>query len=60
VHITYVQLLAAAHSMVAGVEMWVQAQQQLDVHTDIPALAAAICCGENWVSYGCTRIVDCS
>jgi hypothetical protein len=51
VRITYAQLLAAAHSMVAGVEVWVQAQQRLDVHTNIPALAVAICCGEDWVSY---------
>jgi hypothetical protein len=56
VRITYAQLLAAAHSMVAGVEVWVQAQQRRDVHTDIPALAVAICCGEDWVSYGRTRI----
>jgi hypothetical protein len=56
VRVTYAQLLAAAHSMVAGVEVWVQAQQRLGVHTNIPALAVAICCGEDWVSYGCTRI----
>jgi hypothetical protein len=52
--VTYAQLLAAARSMVAGVEVWVQAQQRLGVHTDIPALATAICCGEEWVSYSCT------
>jgi hypothetical protein len=49
-HISYAQLLAAAHSMVAGVEVWVQAQQQLGRYTDIPAAAVAICCGEDWVS----------
>jgi hypothetical protein len=51
VRITYAQLLAAAHSMVAGVEVWVQAQQRLGVHTNIPLLAVAICCGEDWVSH---------
>jgi hypothetical protein len=44
VRIDYAQLLAAARSMVAGVEVWVQAQQQLGVQTDIPEWAAAICC----------------
>jgi hypothetical protein len=48
--ITYAQLLAAAHSMLAGVEVWVQAQQQLGVQTDVPAAAVAICCGDDWVS----------
>jgi hypothetical protein len=56
VRITYAQLLAAAHGMVAGVEVWVQAQQRLDVHTDIPAVAVSICCGEDWVSHGCTYL----
>jgi hypothetical protein len=62
VRITYAQLLAAAHSMVAGVEVWVQAQQCLGVHTNIPALAAAICCGEDWVSHSCNMVAqsDCS
>jgi hypothetical protein len=55
VRVTYAQLLAAAESMVAGVEVWVEAQQRLDVHTDIPALATAICCGKDWVSDGCTH-----
>jgi hypothetical protein len=45
--ITYAQ---PAHSMVAGVEVWVQAQQQLGIQTGIPALAVAICCGDDWVS----------
>jgi hypothetical protein len=44
VRITYSQLLAAARSMVAGVEVWVQAQQQLGVQTDIPEVAVAVCC----------------
>jgi hypothetical protein len=44
VHITYAQLLAAARNMVAGVEVWVQAQQQLGVQTDIPEVAVAVCC----------------
>jgi hypothetical protein len=50
VRISYAQLLAAANSMLAGVEVWVQAQQQLDVQTDVPAAAVAICCGNEWVS----------
>jgi hypothetical protein len=48
--ISYAQLLAAAHSRVAGVEVWVQAQQQLGVQSDIPAVAMGICCNEDWVS----------
>jgi hypothetical protein len=47
VRISYAQLLAAAHSMVAGVEVWVQAQQQLDVQTDMPQAALHIC-GESY------------
>jgi hypothetical protein len=50
IRISYAQIVAAANSMVAGVEVWVQAQQQLGIHTDIPAAAAAMCCGETWVS----------
>jgi hypothetical protein len=50
VRIPYAQLLSAASSMVAGVEVWVQAQQQLGVASDIPAAAVAICCREDWVS----------
>jgi hypothetical protein len=50
VRITYAQLLAAAHSMVAGVEAWVQAQQQLGIETDIPAAAKQICCCSKSVS----------
>jgi hypothetical protein len=48
--VTYAQLLAAADDMVAGVEVWVQAQQQLGVNGDVPAAAIALCCGEEWVS----------
>jgi hypothetical protein len=48
--IPYAQLLAAANNMVAGVEVWVQAQQQLAVTSDIPAGAVAICCGQPLVS----------
>jgi hypothetical protein len=36
--------------MVAGVEVWVEEQQQLGIQTDIPAAAVAICCGKEWVS----------
>jgi hypothetical protein len=50
VRVSYAQLLAAAHSVVAGVEVWVQAQQQLGVAADIPEVAMAICCGHDWVS----------
>jgi hypothetical protein len=50
VRIPYAQLLAAARSMVAGVEVWVQAQQQLGITSDIPAAAVAICCRQIWVS----------
>jgi hypothetical protein len=48
--VSYAQLLAAAHSMVPGVEVWVQAQLHLGVHTDIPATADMICCIQYWVS----------
>jgi hypothetical protein len=49
--ISYAQLLAAAHSMVPGVKVWVQAQQQLELETDIPAAAVSVCCGSiAWVS----------
>jgi hypothetical protein len=43
VRISYAQLLAAARSMVAGVEVWVPAQQQLGIQTDMPAGAVAVC-----------------
>jgi hypothetical protein len=50
VRISYAQLLAAANRMVAGVEVWVQAQQQLNTPGDTPRAAVAICCGHKWVS----------
>jgi hypothetical protein len=50
VRMPYAQLLSAARSMVAGVEVWVQAQQQLEVASDILAAAVAICCDQDWVS----------
>jgi hypothetical protein len=43
VRINYAQLLAAAHNMVAGVDVWLHAQQQMGIQTDIPAGAAAVC-----------------
>jgi hypothetical protein len=51
VRISWQQLLAAANSMVAGVEVWVQAQQQYNLKTDIPSVALALCCRKprNWV-----------
>jgi hypothetical protein len=54
--ISHAQLTAAANSMAAGVEVWVEAQQQLGVDSDIPSIAAAICCRRasdmvySWVS----------
>jgi hypothetical protein len=50
VRVSCKQLLAAANSTAPGVEVWVQAQEQLGVQTDIPAAAITICCGSNWVS----------
>jgi hypothetical protein len=54
VRMPYAQLLAAARSMVAGVEVWVEAQrqaeQELGVASAVPAAALAICCGEDLVS----------
>jgi hypothetical protein len=43
VRINCKQLVAAANSMVAGVEVWVQAQQQLGITTDIPAAYLRVC-----------------
>jgi hypothetical protein len=49
--VSYAQLLAAANSMVAGVEVWVQAQQEGQVESDIPEVAVKICCSKKgWVS----------
>jgi hypothetical protein len=63
VRISHAQLLAAASSMVAGVEVWVQVLKQLQrmdfsdltnqlrILRDIPAEAVAICCNRDpWVS----------
>jgi hypothetical protein len=50
VRIRYEPLLDAAKNMVPGVEVWVRAQRQLGIQTDIPAAAVAICRGSNWVS----------
>jgi hypothetical protein len=59
VHISYAQLLTAGSIMVAGVEAWVQALQELERFSydeqlgslhDIPAEAVAICCARTWVS----------
>jgi hypothetical protein len=41
--ISYAQLIAAANSVVAGVEVWVQAQQQLGVDSDTPSVVEEIC-----------------
>uniref|UniRef100_A0A383WDC6 Histone H2B n=1 Tax=Tetradesmus obliquus TaxID=3088 RepID=A0A383WDC6_TETOB len=56
VRISYPKLLAAASSMVPGVEVWVQAQQQLGVQTDIPAAAVTICCTDDWWRRGNTAV----
>jgi hypothetical protein len=48
--IPYAQLLAAAHSMVAGVEVWVQVQQVMGLSTDVPVASVAVCCQQSWVS----------
>jgi hypothetical protein len=58
--VSYAQLLAAAHSMVAGVEVWVDAQQQLGVQSDIPETAVLVCCGYCWVSCKQQRCCRCS
>lgn len=42
--ITHAQLMRAARNRVAGVETWVQAQSELDIHTDLPPNVVAICC----------------
>jgi hypothetical protein len=47
--INYAQLLSAANSLVAGVEVWVRAQDSLHIQSDIPAAALAICCSRRWV-----------
>lgn len=43
VHISYQQLLTAAHNRVGGVETWVQVQHELDIQTDIPDIVSAVC-----------------
>jgi hypothetical protein len=48
--ISYAQLLAAADSMVAGVEVWVQAQEELGIENAISAAAVKICHYNGWVS----------
>jgi hypothetical protein len=50
VRVAYAQLIAAARQMVAGVDVWVQDQQQPGIGSDLPAAAVAICCGQDWVS----------
>jgi hypothetical protein len=55
VRISYAQLLEAARTKVAGVEVWVQAQHDLGILTDIPDPALLVCCGDDWVSGGSTQ-----
>jgi hypothetical protein len=47
---TYAQLLHAAHSMVAGVEVWVRAQRELGLQTEIRQVAFDICNQVGWLS----------
>jgi hypothetical protein len=54
--ISYAQLLAAANSMVAGVEVWVQARKKLKMKSDIPQAAHTICCSSKWVSAGAALV----
>jgi hypothetical protein len=64
--VTFTPLLAAASSMAAGLEVWVQAQKELGIRTDIPSAAEAICCSSirdiyiNWVSLILWRDASCS
>jgi hypothetical protein len=62
--VSYAQLLSAADRMVKGVEVWVLAQHQLGVQTDIPEDAVDICRGESsvftrWVSCHSARLAGC-
>jgi hypothetical protein len=50
VRISSAQLLSAASYMVAGVEVWVQALEQLGIASDLPAAVVAICCTRDQVS----------
>jgi hypothetical protein len=50
VRIRYAQLRAAASCMVSGLEVWVKAQQQLGIRSDIPMAAVDVCYGGVWVS----------
>jgi hypothetical protein len=57
VRVTYAQLLAAAKRGVTGVEVWVQALQQVGGTTDMPAIAVAICCDGDWVSCITVKVI---
>uniref|UniRef100_A0A383VMT6 Uncharacterized protein n=1 Tax=Tetradesmus obliquus TaxID=3088 RepID=A0A383VMT6_TETOB len=48
VRIHYAELLDAASCAVPGVQVWVKAQHQLGIHTDIPEAARAVCLGKVW------------
>jgi hypothetical protein len=52
VRIHHTQLIAAANSMVLGVEVWAQTQQEFEIRSDISPAAVAICCNNtnHWVS----------
>jgi hypothetical protein len=60
VRISYAQLLDAVNSMVPGVEVWVQAQRELGIRTDIARAAVAICCSRHDCSVGCAGRLDTS
>jgi hypothetical protein len=55
VRVSYSQLLAAANSMVAGVEVWVQVQHRQGIHTDIPKDVTDTFCGHFAVSFNMSR-----
>lgn len=45
-HISYKELITAANMRVERVEDWVHCQQTLNIKTDIPDVALAVCCGD--------------
>jgi hypothetical protein len=48
--ISFLQMTEAASSMVAGAEVWMQAQLQQRVGVYIPAAAIKLCATRDWVS----------
>lgn len=58
VRIHYAELLDAASCAVPGVQVWVKAQHQLGIHTDIPEAARAVCLGKVWVRCSSSKTED--